>query len=177
VAEAGYAILPGGDGEFGLAVAPGWQGWRLGSRLLDTLIAAAAARGIPNLQADILLVNARMLALLSRRGYVTLGRYEFSEMRVASRPPSSPGTPDEKFLVLLPAARLARAAARACIPRHEPGGARAVAFAHRLLQPPSDDQLLRLSVNWRPYRTWVRLLLRTGWKTRPARSSAGRTWF
>src|SRR5262249_12429806 len=80
VAEAGYVILPDGDGEFGLTVAPGWQGRRLGSRLLDALVAAAAARGVPNLQADILLGNARMLALLSRRGYVTLGRHGFSEM-------------------------------------------------------------------------------------------------
>jgi GNAT superfamily N-acetyltransferase len=82
-AEAGYAILPDGDGEFGLTVAPGWQGWRLGSRLLDALVAAAAARGVPNLQADILLDNRRMLALLSRRGYVTLGRDGFREARVA----------------------------------------------------------------------------------------------
>ena len=83
VAEAGYAILPGGDGEFGLTVAPGWQGWRLGSRLLGALVTAATARGVPNLQADIQLDNTRMLALLSRRGYVTLGRYGFREVRVA----------------------------------------------------------------------------------------------
>jgi acetyltransferase len=71
-AEAGYAILPDGDGEFTLTVAPGWQGSRLGSHLLDILVAAAAARGVPNLQADIMLDNTRMLALLSRRGYLTL---------------------------------------------------------------------------------------------------------
>ena len=60
VAEAGYAILPDGDGEFALTVAPGWRGW-LGPYLLDALVAAAAARGVPNLQADILLENVRCL--------------------------------------------------------------------------------------------------------------------
>jgi hypothetical protein len=80
VAEAGYAILPDGNGEFALTVAAGWRGW-LGPYLLDALVAAAAARGVPNLQADILLENTPMLALLSSRGYVTLGRVS-SEVRV-----------------------------------------------------------------------------------------------
>ncbi len=48
-----------------------------------------------------------------------------------------------------------------CIPRHEPRFARAVALAYNLPQPPSGDQLQRISENWRPYRTWVTLLLRT----------------
>ena len=83
VAEAGYVILPDGDGEFTLTVAPGWQGWGLGSHLLDILVAAAAARGVPHLQADIMLDNTRMLALLSRRGYLTLDQYGLREVRVA----------------------------------------------------------------------------------------------
>jgi acetate---CoA ligase (ADP-forming) len=81
VAEAGYAILPDGNGEFALTVAAGWRGW-LGPFLLDAVVAAAAARGVPNLQADILASNFRMLALVSRRGYTTLHR-EGSELRVA----------------------------------------------------------------------------------------------
>ncbi|MGE5286246.1 MAG: hypothetical protein ACM3ML_03390 [Micromonosporaceae bacterium] len=98
VAEAGYAILPDGNGEFALTVAPGWRGW-LGPYLLDALVAAAAARGVPNLQADILLGNVRMLALLSNRGYITLDRDQFSEVRVAidaaqpRRDPRSRGSP------------------------------------------------------------------------------------
>jgi DNA-3-methyladenine glycosylase II len=47
------------------------------------------------------------------------------------------------------------------IPRHEPRLARAVALAYGLPEPPSGEQLLRISQNWRPYRTWVTLLLRT----------------
>jgi GNAT superfamily N-acetyltransferase len=83
VAEAGYAILPDGDGEFALTVAPGWRGRRLGRYLLGAIVAAAAARGVPNLQADIMLGNARMLALVRDRGYITLHRDEFSDMRIA----------------------------------------------------------------------------------------------
>ncbi len=83
VAEAGYAILPDGDGEFALTVAPSWRGWRLGRYLLGAIVAAAAARGVPNLQADIMLGNARMLALVRDRGYITLHRDEFSDMRIA----------------------------------------------------------------------------------------------
>ena len=83
VAEAGYAILPDGDGEFALTVAPAWRGRRLGRYLLGAIVAAAAARGVPNLQADILLGNAPMLALVRDRGYITLHRDEFSDIRIA----------------------------------------------------------------------------------------------
>ena len=83
VAEAGYTLLPDGDGEFALTVAPGWRGCRLGRYLLGAIVAAAAARGVPNLQADIMLGNAPMLALVRDRGYITLHRDEFSDMRIA----------------------------------------------------------------------------------------------
>jgi acetyltransferase len=83
VAEGGYALLPDGDGEFALTVAPGWRGCRLGRYLLGAIVAAATARGVPNLQADIMLGNAPMLALVRDRGYITLYRDEFSDMRIA----------------------------------------------------------------------------------------------
>jgi hypothetical protein len=82
VAEAGYAILPDGNGEFALTIAAGWRGW-LGPYLLDALVAAAAARGVPNLQADILADNVPMLTLVSKRGYVKLNRDQFTQVRVA----------------------------------------------------------------------------------------------
>lgn len=81
IAEAGYVLLPDGNGEFALTVSAGWRGW-LGPYLLDALLADAAARGVPSLQADILLDNARMLALASHRGCVTLER-EASQVRIA----------------------------------------------------------------------------------------------
>jgi len=95
VAEAGYERLPDGNGEFALTIAAGWRGW-LGPYLLDALVAAAADRGVPNLQADILRTNVRMLALVGQRGYVTLQR-QGPEMRVAidaarPRPGAHPDT-------------------------------------------------------------------------------------
>jgi hypothetical protein len=81
VAEAGYVLLPDGNGEIALTVSAGWRGW-LGPYLLDAVVAAAAARGVPNLQADILVENARMLALVSHRGCVTLER-DASQVRIA----------------------------------------------------------------------------------------------
>jgi hypothetical protein len=81
IAEAGYYALPDGNGEFALTVAAGWRGW-LGPYLLDALVVAAAARGVPNLQADVLVENTPMFALISSRGYVTLRR-EIGQVRVA----------------------------------------------------------------------------------------------
>ena len=46
------------------------------------------------------------------------------------------------------------------IPGHETRFARAVALAYGRPEPPSGGQLQRLSENWKPYRTWVTLLLR-----------------
>lgn len=72
VAEASYARLADGDGELGIAVDRPARGW-LGPYLLSVLCEEAAARGIANLQADILLDNDRMLALVRHRGYATIG--------------------------------------------------------------------------------------------------------
>jgi DNA-3-methyladenine glycosylase II len=47
------------------------------------------------------------------------------------------------------------------VPRHESRLARAIALAYDLQQPPSARELERISGNWRPYRTWATLLLRT----------------
>jgi len=83
VGEATVERLPGGDGELAITVARRWRGW-LGPYLLDALVEAAAARGIPDLEADILLENRPMLALVRARGFVTLDHYEYpSIVRVA----------------------------------------------------------------------------------------------
>ena len=47
------------------------------------------------------------------------------------------------------------------VPRHESRLARAIALAYDLPQLPSARELERISSNWRPYRTWATLLLRT----------------
>lgn len=63
-------------------MSPRWLARLAGAYLLDAIVAAAAARGVPNLEADILVSNARMPALVPHRGYVTLAR-RGSEVRVA----------------------------------------------------------------------------------------------
>jgi DNA-3-methyladenine glycosylase II len=47
------------------------------------------------------------------------------------------------------------------VPGQEPRLARAVALAYELPGPATPEQILQISENWRPYRTWVTLLLRT----------------
>jgi hypothetical protein len=69
IGEAGYALLPDGDGELALTVAQAWRGW-LGAYLLDLIVTHAAEQGIENLQADVLLENRPMLALLRHRGAI-----------------------------------------------------------------------------------------------------------
>lgn len=69
--EAGYAIRKDGDGDLAVTVAPHWRGW-LGSYLVEMLVQHAASHGIDNLQADVLLENRAMLAILRRRGSVSL---------------------------------------------------------------------------------------------------------
>lgn len=94
IAEAGYTRLADGDGELAVTVAARWRGW-LGPHLLDALLAAAAARGVPNLQADVLVTNGPMLALVRSRGYATLDHPDGTVMRVtigtSGRTPTWPG--------------------------------------------------------------------------------------
>lgn len=94
VGEASYELLPNGDGELGMAVAAAQRGW-LGPFLLDALAEAAAARGVPDLEADVLVTNQRMLALLRSRGDAALGTDDWSMVRLviatAGRTPVWPG--------------------------------------------------------------------------------------
>ena len=47
------------------------------------------------------------------------------------------------------------------VPGQEPRLARAVALAYGLPAPATPEQLREISENWKPYRTWVTLLMRT----------------
>ena len=47
------------------------------------------------------------------------------------------------------------------VPGQEPRLARAVALAYGLPGPATPEQVQKISQSWRPYRTWVTLLLRT----------------
>lgn len=104
VAEATYGLLPDGDGEIGITVTEDERGW-LGPYLLDALAEAAAARGVRTLQAEVLVTNGRMLALLRARGFVVLDNEDQpTSIRVAigtdHRPPSWPGTHDRPRLLV-----------------------------------------------------------------------------
>jgi hypothetical protein len=80
VAEAGYSVLANGNGEFAMVVAKEWRGW-LGPYLLDVVIELAAQNGVPNLEAEILATNYRMLAIMRARGCVLLGHDGWNELR------------------------------------------------------------------------------------------------
>ena len=118
VAEATYTPLPNGNAELGITVARGARGW-LGPYLLDALLEDAADHGIPNVEADVLLTNAQMLAMLRRRGYAVIGFEEqpaLARLVVGSvgKAPSWPGPHvDRRVLVETPGGRWqADAAAR-----------------------------------------------------------------
>ena len=81
VGEADYFLLPNGNGELTVTIAPDWRGW-LGPYLLDALIEAAGAKGVPNLEAEVLVDNRRMLALLRHRGYACVDGTDFTTLRV-----------------------------------------------------------------------------------------------
>jgi RimJ/RimL family protein N-acetyltransferase len=81
VGEAGYTMRPNGNGELGITVDRRWRGW-LGPYLLDALLTEAHARGIPNLEADVLTTNPSMLALVRARGYVTKDVTDWSSVHV-----------------------------------------------------------------------------------------------
>jgi L-amino acid N-acyltransferase YncA len=93
VADAWYSLMADGDGELAITVAKAWRGW-LGPYLLDTLLNVAGARGIRNLQAEILTGNRSMMALARGRGYVTVDDDDASTVRVAlGATTRSPGWP------------------------------------------------------------------------------------
>jgi acetyltransferase len=112
VGDASYELLPDGDGDLGIVVSPAWRGW-LGPFLLDTLVDAARRRGVPNLEADVLATNGRMLSLLRARGYATLASDDWVSVRLIVGtagdtpvwPEAGPGRPDAARPRLLVEAR------------------------------------------------------------------------
>jgi hypothetical protein len=109
IGEAGYTLLPNGDGELAITIGKAWRGW-LGPYLLDALVAEAARRNVTNLEAEILLANRPMLALARSRGYVTKEHTDWSMVHVvigtAERSPRWPTSDDRpRVLVETPGGR------------------------------------------------------------------------
>lgn len=91
VGEAGYSLMPDGDGELAITIDPGWRGW-LGPWLLDALIDDAADHGVPNLHADVLLLNRPMVGMLRHRGSATVDHPDLGQVRlVVGTAGSTPG--------------------------------------------------------------------------------------
>jgi hypothetical protein len=109
VAEAGYTPLANGNAELAITVSEPWRGW-LGPFLLDALLEAAAAHGVPNLEADILVTNRPMLALARSRGVATMASDDWVSTRLvmgtAGRVPTWPRGHDRpRVLVEAPGGR------------------------------------------------------------------------
>jgi acetyltransferase len=69
--EARYFLSRNGDeAEMALAVADDWRGCGVADRLIQTLVAAAGARGIQRLRAEVECSNPRMRAFMRRHGFV-----------------------------------------------------------------------------------------------------------
>ncbi|MEL6893938.1 MAG: hypothetical protein AAFP84_20275, partial [Actinomycetota bacterium] len=81
IGEAGYAVRSDGDGDLAVTVAGERRGW-LGGFLLDRIVQHARDVGLENLQAEVLLENRPMLALLRHRGAVDL-EHDDGVVRVA----------------------------------------------------------------------------------------------
>ena len=72
--------------EVAFVVQDGWQGQGLGSILLDEVLRAAVARGVPRFRAFVLAENHRMLGLLARRTEITERKLEEGVVSVEFRP-------------------------------------------------------------------------------------------
>ena len=81
IGEAGYSLLPDGDGELAITIAPGHRGW-VGSWVLDALLDEAAAAGVPNLHADVLLLNRPMVSVLRHRRAATVDHPDLGMVRL-----------------------------------------------------------------------------------------------
>lgn len=103
VAEAGYELLPNGDGELAITVDRSWRGW-LGPYLLGSLCDVAASRGVPNLEADVLVTNRPMLALLRARGYAAMPTRDWSSLRgligTSTKAPTWPGASGDRRVLV-----------------------------------------------------------------------------
>ncbi|GAB4402750.1 MAG: bifunctional acetate--CoA ligase family protein/GNAT family N-acetyltransferase [Bacteroidia bacterium] len=79
VEEAGKRLIVGearlmtevlhNSGEFAIVVADRWHGQGLGSWLLDYIIEIARQKGLTSIHANVLKINARMVNILSKRGF------------------------------------------------------------------------------------------------------------
>ena len=103
VADAGYVRQGNGDAELDLVVDPAARGW-LGGYLLERLVAAARVDGIRNLEAEVLVENGPMLAVLHHRRYANLGHDDHTIARlviaVSAETPVWPAEHDQPRILI-----------------------------------------------------------------------------
>jgi hypothetical protein len=92
VGEAGLRQLRSGNGDLTMVVAARWRELT-GAVLLDAVMNAAAAAGVPNVEADVHVDNAPMLALLHDRGDVVVGHDQPDRIRLRAYAVLHPGVP------------------------------------------------------------------------------------
>lgn len=82
-----YLLNPDGETcEFAIAIADDWQGRRLGSTLMQTIVDAARAKGLRRIEGYVLAGNAKMLGLMSRLGFAVTTWREDPTMKLVSMP-------------------------------------------------------------------------------------------
>ena len=81
VADAGWSMLPNGNGELWVTVAPDHRGG-LGTAMVATLTREAAAAGVPNLEAAMLRANLPMRSILRHRPSAIVGLDDWDVVRV-----------------------------------------------------------------------------------------------
>ena len=94
IADARY-VVDGSDtsGEFAIVVADRWHGMGIGQRVMQALVAAAAAQGLDGLWGDVQESNSPMLALMKRSGFrISTGMAGHGFVRVERSMCSAPQT-------------------------------------------------------------------------------------
>lgn len=104
--EAHYEPLPDGDGELVLVVAPHWRDW-LGPRLFEAVLDDAAARGVVNLQVEVMRGDDWLIDLLATRGHVVTPTDDWLSTRAVVGTGGSPvwAAPGPRVLVEAPGGR------------------------------------------------------------------------
>ncbi|MDE2621903.1 MAG: GNAT family N-acetyltransferase [Betaproteobacteria bacterium] len=86
IGVARYTTNPDGEScEFALVISDAWQGYGLGTQLMQYLMQIAAANGLKNMEGEVLAGNTAMLHLMSSLGFVTATSAEDPGIRIVSR--------------------------------------------------------------------------------------------
>jgi acetyltransferase len=94
IGAARYVLRADGEtADLAIAIADAWQGQGIGARLLERLMAVAAARGVRVLEGDVLASNGSMLALARKLGFSVRRHREGERLRRIVRDPAVPVRP------------------------------------------------------------------------------------